>query len=228
MIQDIDSRLSEGHALVEREPNPPGADNEIWTNVWKDENFDKKYNEIPHYFDLPLLLRFAKGKVLEAGCGLGQVVKFLNDRGGDCYGIDNSEEAVRIAKSKTRNIHFGDISHMPFKDGFFDTVLSFGVIEHTDPKPLLAEMKRVLKKGGFLYLTVPKKFHWYFFQRSYIKLKRDWHIGYEKLYSERELLKLLKKFGFKPIVKINKSHLSHHMFGFVCKNIANGGEEKIS
>ena len=50
----------------------------------------------------------------------------------------------------------GDIKKMPFKDGHFDTIINFHVLEHIT-KPILAikEIRRILKVGGIAYLNVP-------------------------------------------------------------------------
>ena len=198
-------------------------------NVWKNSNILKSLKEINGYYDLRHMIHHLSGKVLEAGCGTGYLVKYLSDNGFDCYGLDNSHEAVRIAKSYNNpdKIILGDLNRIPFKNNFFDSALSLGVIEHShNPKQMLAELCRVLKDHGILYITVPKKWHWYFFQRLYIKLKGDWKIGYEKLYSKSELLKILRYSGFKPKAYISKSQLSTYMFGFVCEKMPKKPSQK--
>jgi SAM-dependent methyltransferase len=50
-----------------------------------------------------------------------------------------------------------DVSALPFADGTYDIVLSTQVLEHVrDPQRVIAEMARVLKPGGWLFLTTPQ------------------------------------------------------------------------
>ena len=111
--------------------------------------------------DWPLIQQYIpKGsRVLEAGCGLAKWVWCLQDQGYEAYGIDFSQAAV--AKSLERwpdlRLELGRIQEMPYEDGFFDGIVSFGAIEHDEagPQAMLAEMHRVLRPEGVLYCTVP-------------------------------------------------------------------------
>lgn len=50
----------------------------------------------------------------------------------------------------------GDLEQLPFRSGAFDCILCMVVLEHTrNPKQVLCEFARVLKKGGTLFLVVP-------------------------------------------------------------------------
>jgi SAM-dependent methyltransferase len=54
----------------------------------------------------------------------------------------------------------GDLLHMPFEDGAFDLALSLEVLEHvTEPRQVLAELSRVVRPGGKLYLSTPMSWH---------------------------------------------------------------------
>lgn len=101
----------------------------------------------------------APARVLEAGCGRGQWVRFFQDRGYEAYGIDFSPVAVKegLAAWPDLKLAVGDFRAMPYADGFFDAVFSLGAIEHDEsgPDAALAEMRRVLRAGGLLYCTVP-------------------------------------------------------------------------
>lgn len=99
---------------------------------------------------------------LEIGCGNGEVSKYIaRTYRGRVTGIDIDPEQVKIASDND-----GDITHLkyleadstdlPFEDDSFDVVLSFGVLHHIDSwDNALAEIKRVLRKGGyFIYADV--------------------------------------------------------------------------
>lgn len=99
------------------------------------------------------------GRVLDAGCGLGDWVVFLNRRGFPSTGLDYSLSLVQKLKREFTEIEWvqGTIEKMPFRDGTFSSVVSWGVIEHNEagPDAALAEFHRVLEPGGTIVVTVP-------------------------------------------------------------------------
>lgn len=102
----------------------------------------------------------ASGKrVLDAGCGAGEWVEFLNNNGIHAEGLDYSRDLIRVLEGKCPAFiwHHGDIHQLPFERQSFDGIVSWGVIEHKEEGPLeaLAEFARVLKPGGVAIVTVP-------------------------------------------------------------------------
>ena len=96
-------------------------------------------------------------KILDVGCGSGIWLDRLRQQFGvDGVGVDISTNSLKdAAHASSEDIAFvgGDISHLPFKDGFFDAVFSLDVLEHVVEQDLcLREMVRVLKPGGRLLL----------------------------------------------------------------------------
>jgi SAM-dependent methyltransferase len=95
-------------------------------------------------------------RILDAGCGTGQMLQHLGHFG-QAVGIDTSPEAIRFAA--TRNVDhlvLGSILDLPFPENTFDCVLSLDVIEHIDADvELMRYLAGVLKPGGHLVLTVP-------------------------------------------------------------------------
>lgn len=98
-------------------------------------------------------------KVLEGGCGMGQNVYSLQKAGFDVYGIDYASETVKQinAADNTLKVSEGDVRKLDFEDSFFDGYWSLGVIEHfiDGYENIIAEMHRVVKPGGYIFLTVP-------------------------------------------------------------------------
>jgi ubiquinone/menaquinone biosynthesis C-methylase UbiE len=93
--------------------------------------------------------------VLEAGAGTGRWVKFLYDYC-NITGVEISESALKEARKRHLPVYYGDVENLIYKDGTFDCVLSFGVVEHFDtPVKALLEMRRVLKPNGTLIVSVP-------------------------------------------------------------------------
>lgn len=99
--------------------------------------------------------------VLEIGCGMGTHAAMLARTGANLTAIDLTERAVRTTKRRfelfglTGNIQRADAENLPFEDGSFDYVWSWGVIHHSaNFERCLAEIARVLRPGGRLMLMV--------------------------------------------------------------------------
>ena len=99
-------------------------------------------------------------KILEGGCGLGPYLIRLRQLGYDVEGIDYNEGPIQkiLEYDPTLPVKVGDVTAIPYKDGTFGGYLSLGVIEHftEGPEVAIREAHRVLKKGGVLYLAVPR------------------------------------------------------------------------
>ncbi|XUM22234.1 class I SAM-dependent methyltransferase [Bradyrhizobium oligotrophicum S58] len=100
----------------------------------------------------------ASPKVLDYGCGRGEVVTFGRSMGYEFFGVD------RDAPASERPSHFQplDGTRIQFDDAFFDVVISNQVFEHVaDPPAALAEIARVLKPGGVFIALFPSKAAWF-------------------------------------------------------------------
>lgn len=95
-------------------------------------------------------------RILDAGCGTGQMTKRLEEFG-QAVGLDSAPEAIAYARERgVRQLVRGSITAPPFADGSFDCVVALDVIEHVDDDiGILASLYRVLKPGGHLIVTVP-------------------------------------------------------------------------
>ncbi len=67
-----------------------------------------------------------------------------------------TDKAVSICKGKGINIYHGQLNKNNYKEGFFDIVTSFEVLEHlNNPQEEIKKFNNILRKGGMLYLTTP-------------------------------------------------------------------------
>ncbi|MDD5750637.1 MAG: class I SAM-dependent methyltransferase [Candidatus Pacebacteria bacterium] len=105
-------------------------------------------------------------KVLDSGCGNGRYSPLIKARGGRYFGVDSSEELIKIAKSRypAEDFQTADVLNLPFANDFFDKIYSIAVLHHIPSRELrlkfFSEAERALKKNGLLVLTVWKFKRW--------------------------------------------------------------------
>ncbi len=114
-------------------------------------------------------------RILDLGCGTGRHLLFLLKKGFEVYGLDGSPNGLEIAKNWLSEENLASEltcqkmeNKFPYKDGFFDAVISIQVIHHNLMKDILFtvnEMNRILKPEGFVFITVPLR------QAFYVKKK---------------------------------------------------------
>ena len=99
----------------------------------------------------------AGSKVLDIGCGSGEIAHVINEKGYAVSGIDFSPVAIELARKQGINSQLADLDNgIPFDDNTFDIVWAGDVIEHVfDPIFVLNEINRVLVPSGQLLCTIP-------------------------------------------------------------------------
>lgn len=105
--------------------------------------------------------------VLDLGCGTGRHIVYLARCGFSVFGLDNSHQGLKITRQwlceegLKANLRSQSMTRkFPYKNSFFDAILSFQVIHHAkfaSIQRIVRETKRVLKKNGLLFITVPSK-----------------------------------------------------------------------
>jgi len=107
---------------------------------------------------LERLLKYCdKGKLLDIGAASGAYVRVAIDKGWEAYGIELSPLAVAFAKDYWKvDLIQGTLEETNFQKNFFDTIILVHTLEHLpDPLKTLEEIKRILKRTGRLYVSVP-------------------------------------------------------------------------
>jgi ubiquinone/menaquinone biosynthesis C-methylase UbiE len=134
--------------------------------------------------------------ILDVGSGAGQIARHLlkySDPGANVTCIDLSHQMLRRArhrlKSPDPDFVTADLTRLPFADSSFDCVTCGYVLEHLpDPRPGLAEIARVLSKGGRMFLlTTEDSF-------SGAWTTRLWCC---RTYNRKELLNLCESLGLR-------------------------------
>jgi len=129
----------------------------------------------------PRLNKHLKGKALDIGCGIGDMLSFRPNT----IGLDVNPLNINYCKKKKLEAYLMKNGRIPFEDQSFDSLLLDNVLEHIDaPTLLFKEIKRVLKPDGILLIGVP----------GIRGFESD--SDHKTFYDEKKLKSLAKKFKF--------------------------------
>jgi SAM-dependent methyltransferase len=124
-------------------------------------------NLLNAYYERPAMLALAGDvagrRILDAGCGAGPLFAALRDRGAIVTGIDKSAGMLELARRRLgddADLQVAELgSPLPFADDTFDDVTASLVLHYLeDWSQALAELRRVLKPGGRLIVSVDHPF----------------------------------------------------------------------
>jgi 2-polyprenyl-3-methyl-5-hydroxy-6-metoxy-1,4-benzoquinol methylase len=97
-------------------------------------------------------------RILDIGCGPGELGHVLKRRGHFVFGVDSLKPRLELDGFEQADIGQGLPSSI---SGSFDWVLLADVLEHmADPQRLLSEAKQRLSPGGTLLVSLPNAVHW--------------------------------------------------------------------
>jgi ubiquinone/menaquinone biosynthesis C-methylase UbiE len=145
-------------------------------------------------------------RVLDWGCGFGQMSALLRARGLDVTSFEWREDAPPTSGEVQLERHpeitaqvSSDPVRLPYDDGAFDVALSVGVLEHVqDPDGSLAELARVLAPGGRLYVfNLPNRTSWT--ERLARRIGAYYHgsLPYDQVYTQRSARERLQRHGYR-------------------------------
>lgn len=97
-----------------------------------------------------------KSRIIDLGCGTGITLECLQNFG-NTYGLDHSETALNFSRARGhRRLVQADIYNLPFPANSFDLAIISDFLEHLDDDyKALAEVTRIMKQEGLLYISVP-------------------------------------------------------------------------
>lgn len=112
----------------------------------------------------------AGARVLDVGCGVGQVVRRWQEAGYDAHGVEVSEPSVARAREAGLNCRTYDGQRLPFPDAHFAAAGALNVLEHVEePETFIPELVRVVEPGGRVVISSPNFFRvlgWRDYHRS--------------------------------------------------------------
>jgi len=204
-------------------------------NQW-DEIYNKK-THVNHGLDKPykylakiisIFMRQKCVRILDLGCGSGRNLVPLVKAGFNVYGLDSSDSGISIARAELKksllkaNLLIADaFSTLPFKDNFFDAVISTRVLQHSkEPgiKRAVSEINRIIKPGGIVFVTLPGrisngKFREYLVKtakkiapNTYVPTKGDEKGLVHFIYNKKIIIKHYSLFRIKKIWKDEKDY----------------------
>jgi SAM-dependent methyltransferase len=125
-----------------------------WTKRWADIPADapmENANVYPLKY-AQMTVKDRAGKILEAGCGAGRILRYYHDRGYDIVGMDFIEVAIDKLKEvdPTLKAEVGDITNLRYADNSFKYLLAFGLYHNLEYglDKAVQETYRVVEPGG--------------------------------------------------------------------------------
>lgn len=130
-------------------------------------------------------------RILEVGCGPGGMLSPLS-RYGTVHGLDIALDALRYCRHRGfPHMALGSGTQLPFADASFDLVALFDTIEHIqDDQGVLAEVRRILKPGGAVVVSVPAY--------QFLYSQNDRLVHHQRRYTRAHLDRLLRAERFAP------------------------------
>lgn len=148
-----------------------------------DEYFERHDVEVKKEQGLSLMDNFEtrlgrKGDFLDVGSGRGETLWAAKESGWNYDGIDPSRDFVEFGRKNLGvEARVGTLADMGYPDNSFDAIAMTGIIEHLyDPAAMLAEIHRILRPDGWLFLDAPNEDGLYMtIGNAYMKMRRkDW------------------------------------------------------
>ena len=146
-----------------------------------------------------LLDGIAPGKVLEVGCGAGELLEHFASLGWETYGLDPSGAAVAAAARRGAQVHEGTLDDQPWPAASFDLVVFQHSLEHIpEPVDALERARDLLAPGGRLIVDVPNWASWQrrFFGGRWFPLDLPRHLQH---FSPRALERVAERLELRPL-----------------------------
>ena len=125
--------------------------------AWRDQQEKEPWKLTERELFLGRVLDDGGGRLLEIGAGPGHDSAFFASHGLQVVATDLSPAMVGLCRRKGLDAHVMDFLHLDFPAGYFDAVYALNCLLHVpnaDLPEVLAAIRAVLRRGGWLYLGV--------------------------------------------------------------------------
>jgi len=186
-------------ALYERYYNFGGEHDTCYTRL-RDWFFASPFHRLWAFLDgdISFYTRNGVGRLLDIGCNEGRGLEIYNRNGYVVEGLELNERAAAVARTKGFTVHTALLGQFAPTTPFDVAVLS-NVLEHSlDPSQMLADVRRILKPGGKVWISCPNSRSWLrsCFGRYWI----NWHVPFHIVHFSSETLEtVLTGAGFRNI-----------------------------
>ncbi len=147
-----------------------------------------------------LLEAVTPGRMLDVGCGSGELLADFAERGWRPYGVDPGEAAVAAAARRGAEVHRGTLRDQPWEPASFEAVVFQHSLEHiVEPIEALHAAARLLAPGGQLLIAVP---NWACWQRRFLFRSRWFHLDlprHQQHFSPRALERTAPLLGLEVV-----------------------------
>jgi 2-polyprenyl-3-methyl-5-hydroxy-6-metoxy-1,4-benzoquinol methylase len=186
-IKDKREIISKYENIFKNEKTYYGKKKPVFSGIF-DSNSDSFFRKA--YVKFTQLLGNIEGKkILDVGCGTGNLSFFLAYKRANVTGIDLSNNFIQLCKETATKLQLPiDFKEMnaqlpDFSEGSFDIIVGSRIIHHLpDIKLFLGECKRLLKKGGYIVFIEPLK------KNPIVQLNRKFYAPMARTRHEHPLL----------------------------------------
>lgn len=137
------------------------------------------------------------GKVLDIGCGVGDFIHIMEEKGWETTGIEPSEDAKKIARKRVKAKILAPEDIDKLNDESQDLITMWHVLEHVDDlKTEVHHLHRLLKKGGRLVLALPnfQSFDAQYYKQFWAAYDVPRHLNH---FCKRSITKIFSNSGLK-------------------------------
>jgi SAM-dependent methyltransferase len=143
--------------------------------------------------------RRGPGRLLDVGCGGGELAAVFARHGFEVSGVEPSESAAELARSRDIDVHTGTLDDAPWAPGTFDAITFNHSLEHIDdPLAAVEKAASLLRPGGLLAIAVPNFGSWHrrAFGTAWFQLDLPRHLQH---FDRDSLSALVRRAGLSPV-----------------------------
>jgi len=123
------------------------------------------------------VIRKSSGNVLDIGCGHGDLMEELRDKGCSIQGVEPNPSSAKTAADKGFLVHMGHFEEITLPENDYDVLIFWHVLEHTfSPRSSLLKAGKLLKAGGRIFICCPNADS--YLSNFFKGFWRGWHLPF--------------------------------------------------